>query len=261
MGVGRLCFTHRSPSNLKSEVLGGMLAGAAESRRRWGIDLYWLPLGAGANFVRLNGRVYEAIEATIQRRSRYDLYHSGLEVFVPEGRYTIEQTPARSFGEQRGVVGVGPIAAKWLAARVHIFRYELRRWRDGVIPDIDEAVESPVRLSDELAQARRLLELAPEVPFLVWGRDELHAGDMWNSNSQISWLLARTGIDVDSIKPPTGGRAPGWHAGLVAAGRQLAWRPESPAAIAHRKTTWQNQSSRTVFTSPGLRDTRRDGLG
>jgi hypothetical protein len=189
--------------------------------RRVGIDLYWLPLGAGGNFVRLNGRVYEAIEATFQRRPRYDLYHSALEVFVPEGRYTIEQTPASARGEGRGVVGVGPIGAKWLAARVHIFRYELRRWRDGVIPDINEAVESPVRLSDDLAQARRILELAPEVPLLVWGRDEIHVHEMWNSNSQISWLLARAGIDVESIKPPIGGRAPGWHAGLVAAGRQL----------------------------------------
>src|SRR5205823_6312382 len=100
---------------------------AAAKRYRSGIDLYWLPLGAGGNFVRLNGRVYEAIEATLQRRPKHDLYHSGLEVFVPEGRYTIEQTPASTHGEQRGVVGVGPIGAKWLAARVHVFRYELRR--------------------------------------------------------------------------------------------------------------------------------------
>ncbi|MGA8923824.1 MAG: hypothetical protein WB682_11820, partial [Candidatus Dormiibacterota bacterium] len=215
------------------------MAEAAANRYRSGIDLYWLPLGAGGNFVRLNGRVYEAIEATLQRRPKYDLYHSGLEVFVPEERYTIEQTPASAHGEQRGVVGIGPIGAKWLGARVHIFRYELRRWRNGVIPDINEAVGSPLRLSDDPAQARRVLELAPEAPFLVWGRDELRVRDMWNSNSQISWLLARAGIDVDSIKPPTGGRAPGWRAGLVAAGQHFAWRSETSAAIPEGRTTWQ----------------------
>jgi hypothetical protein len=91
------------------------MAEAAPHRFRSGIDLYWLPLGAGGNFVRLNGRVYEAIEATLQRRPKYDLYHSALEVFVPEGRFTIEQTPANAQGERRGVVGIGPIGAKWLA--------------------------------------------------------------------------------------------------------------------------------------------------
>ncbi len=28
-----------------------------------GVDLYWLPLGAGGHSVRLNGRVYEAVAA------------------------------------------------------------------------------------------------------------------------------------------------------------------------------------------------------
>jgi hypothetical protein len=32
---------------------------------RFGIDLYWFPLGAGGNFVRLNGRIYEAIKARL----------------------------------------------------------------------------------------------------------------------------------------------------------------------------------------------------
>jgi len=35
----------------------------------------------------------------------------------------------------------------------------------------------------------------------------------------IAWLIARTGLDVDGIKPPAGGRAPGWNAGLVVARR------------------------------------------
>lgn len=202
---------------------------------RFGIDLYWLPLGAGGNFVRLNGRIYEWIAAKLQGRPRCDLYHSGLEVLVPEGRYVIEQTPAVERGEDRGVVGVGPIGARWLSHRLPMFRYEFRRWLDGVIPDVGEAVDSPRRLSGSLADAYRLLELAPQVPFLLWGRDELGVHEMWNSNSQISWLLARTGLDADSIKPPAGGRAPGWKAGLVAAARGLSCASDGEDAMVVRK--------------------------
>src|SRR5205823_381088 len=32
------------------------------------IDLYWLPLGAEGHFVRLNGRLYEAVAARLGRR-------------------------------------------------------------------------------------------------------------------------------------------------------------------------------------------------
>jgi hypothetical protein len=45
---------------------------------------------------------------------------------------------------------------------------------------------------------------------------------MWNSNSLISWLIARSDLDVESVNPPSGGRAPGWHAGIVVAKRQRA---------------------------------------
>jgi hypothetical protein len=56
------------------------------ARSRASIDLYWLPLGAGGHSVRLNGRVYEAVAARLGRRPVSDLYHSALEVRVPEGR-------------------------------------------------------------------------------------------------------------------------------------------------------------------------------
>jgi len=193
--------------------------------REVGIDLYWLPLGAGGNFVRLNGRVYEAIKARLDRRPVCELYHSALVVQVPEGRYVVENTPViDDRGAERGVVAEGPVGARW-AGRLRMFRYELRRWRDGVIADIREAVDSPRRLSSDLRDARRILELMPEMPTLVWGRDELGAGEMWNSNSMISWLIARTGLDVDLIKPPAGGRAPGWNAGIVVATRAPAVAP------------------------------------
>ena len=45
--------------------------------------------------------------------------------------------------------------------------------------------------------------------WLGWGRDELHAGEMWNSNSLIAWLLARSGHHPDAIEMPARGRAPG----------------------------------------------------
>jgi hypothetical protein len=183
------------------------------------IDLYWLPLGAGGRFVRWNGRAYEAFMALWERRRPQDLYHSALEVTGPQGRFVIEMTPIPDAkGAERGVVAEGAVGSR-LAGHLRLFRYELRRWNDGAIPDVDEALAGPVHLSSGARDARRLLELMPEVPTLVWGRDELRAGEMWNSNSVVSWLLARAGLNTDTIRPPAGGRAPGWKAGLVAAKR------------------------------------------
>jgi len=189
-----------------------------------GVDLYWLPLGAGGHSVRLNGKVFEAVAARLGGRERCDLYDSALEVRVPEGRFVIEQAPAWSDGAQRGVVATGAVGAR-AAGRFRLFRYEIRRWRDGIIPDVAEAVESPQRLSDDPDCARRLLELVPQVPTPVWGRDEPCAGEMWNSNSFISWLIARSGLDVESIHPPLSGRAPGWRSGIVVARRQELHAP------------------------------------
>jgi hypothetical protein len=184
------------------------------------VDLYWLPLGAGGHSVRLNGRVFEAVAALLQRRAPCDLYHSALEVRVPAGRFVIEQTPIPDRnGAERGVVAEGAVGSRW-AGRLRIFRYEVRRWRGGIIPDIAEAVESPQRLTDDPGVAQRVLDLAPHVPPAVWGRDELAAGEMWNSNSIIAWLVASGGLPAESICPPAGGRAPGWHAGIVVAHRQ-----------------------------------------
>jgi hypothetical protein len=184
-----------------------------------GVDLYWLPLGAGGHFVRLNGRLYEAVSSRLARRPVCDLYHSALEVRVPDGRYVIESAPIRAGdGPERGVVAEGPVGSRW-AERMRIFRYELRFWRDGFIPDVAEAVDSPRRLTDDPERAQLLLALAPQIPTPVWGRDELRAGEMWNSNSVIAWLIALSGLDAEQIKPPEGGRAPGWHAGLVVARR------------------------------------------
>ena len=189
------------------------------SAHQTGIDLYWLPLGAGGHSVRWNGRIFEWVAAGLDRRDRCDLYHSALEVRVPEARFVIEQAPVHDWsGEERGVVAEGAVGARW-AGRFRIFRYEIRLWRGGHIPDVAEAVDSPRRLSDHEQVARRVLDVVPQVPTPVWGRDELGTGEMWNSNAVIAWVIARTGIDAESIQPPQRGRAPGWRAGVVVAQR------------------------------------------
>jgi hypothetical protein len=155
---------------------GDSLTGDVADRAAAAVDLYWLPLGAGGHFVRLNGRLYEALTARVQRRPAYNLYHSALQVEVPDGTFVIEQAPVHDWsGAGRGVVAEGPVGARW-AGRCRIFRYEIRLWPGGHIPDVAEAVNSPQRLSDDDHIARRVLEATGRVPTPVWGRDELHTG-------------------------------------------------------------------------------------
>jgi hypothetical protein len=176
----------------------------------------------------LNGRIFEAVVSRLEKRSAKDLYHSALVVRVPEGEFVIEMAwpiPAGD-GALRGVVVEGAVGSRWTRS-LRPLRYEIRRWRDGVIPDIDEAVNSPQRLTDDPLRAQRVLDLVSAVPTPVWGRDELQAGEMWNSNSLISWLIASSGLNVEAVNLPAHGRAPGWHAGLV-----VARRHETPPALA-----------------------------
>lgn len=102
--------------------------------------------------------------------------------------------------------------------------------RNGVIPDLACAIESPVRVSADPTVAGRVLELALSIPTPVWGRDELRAGEMWNSNSVTSWLLCRSGTDIRDIRPPGNGRAPGWDTGRTIAERVEA-EPERSRLI------------------------------
>lgn len=151
------------------------------------------------------------------RRDRRDLYHSALIVTTEDARWAIELGPEQK-GEHGRVAG-GSVGSVILGSS-RLFRYEARCWRDGMIPDIEEAVASPVHLSTDPVVAARIIELAPKIPTLVWGRDELGTGEMWNSNSVTSWLLERAGIDTSEIKLPTNGRAPGWQAGVIVAKRE-----------------------------------------
>jgi hypothetical protein len=182
------------------------------------VCLYWLPLGAGGRSVRWNGRVFERLVALREHRPPCDLYHAALTLTLAERRYVVEMAPEWSGDGDRGVVRSGPVGMARLG-RSRWFRYEVRLWRDGTIPDLDEAVGGPMHLATDPDRLRRLFEAAPHVPAATWGRDELGLGEMWNSNSVVSWLLAVSGHHVDTLAPPTGGRAPGWDAGLALARR------------------------------------------
>jgi len=156
-----------------------------------------------------------------ERRRPAPLFHAALEVEVDGVRTAIEMAPAWQARGERGVVATGPVGARW-AGRSILFRYEIRRWRGGRIPDLAFAVGGPQRISADRSVAEAILALVPAVPTPVWGRDELRAGEMWNSNSVIAWLLCRAGLDAAALAPPDGGRAPGWHAGVVVAARQTS---------------------------------------
>ena len=182
------------------------------------VELLWIPLGAGQHVVRISGRAFEALAAFLHRRPSCGLYHSALVVTVPAGRYVIEMTPVPDgHGDRRGVVAEGAVGSIWLGG-LRVFRYEIHRWQGGVIPDAAQATATTT-LPFAIADALRILDLVPSVPTPVWGRDELDAGEMWNSNSVTSWILHRGGIDTTHLAPPNGGRAPGWDAGLVVAAR------------------------------------------
>jgi hypothetical protein len=180
------------------------------------------PLGAGGQCVRFNGRAYERLVALREHRPPADLLHAALLLHHRGTTYAIEMGPVwnvRAAG--RGVLAEGPVADRRLG-RWRAFRYEIRCWPGGVIPDLAEAVAGPERVSSAPEAARAVLDVPGQAPRLTWGRDELGAGDMWNSNSLVAWALAVTGHDLTTIGPPAGGRAPGWRAGLVLASRQRA---------------------------------------
>jgi hypothetical protein len=186
------------------------------------LELYWIPLGAGNRTVQFSGRTFESLAARRDRRTPCDLYHSALVAMLGSDRYVIEMTPvpapARAAAD-RGVVGGGAVGTRW-AARLRIFRYEIRCWRNGCIPDLQYAVDGPVALTCDEPLVRAVVEGVPSVPTPTWGRDELRAGEMWNSNSVVAWILSATGLAANAGEPPARGRAPGWHAGVTIARRR-----------------------------------------
>lgn len=91
-----------------------------------GVDLYWLPLGAGSSYVRFNGRACERGVAQMSRRRRRDLYHAALEVTIGTRRSVVEIVPVPDGnGSRRGVVATGAIRSRY-AGVLRIFRHERR---------------------------------------------------------------------------------------------------------------------------------------
>src|SRR5688500_6594132 len=100
---------------MPAPVLRVRLRESMEASPTAAVDLYWIPLGAGGHCVRLNGRVYEAIEAARQHRPRCDLYHAALVVEVDGDRYTIEIAPSPDADEaSRGVIGTGAVGSRYI---------------------------------------------------------------------------------------------------------------------------------------------------
>src|SRR5215208_3258950 len=173
------------------------------------VDLYWIPLGAGGHSVRLNGKVYETLDAARRHRSRCDLYHTALVVELDGDRYTIELAPSPDGrGSSRGVVATGPVGTR-RAGRWRLFRYEVRRWHGGSIPDLDEAVGGPCRLSRDLEPPPHGRAPGWDAGFKVARRDArvagFHGGRVRSDRARVGWRCrmaevfpaGRIGIDLN----------------------------------------------------------------
>lgn len=181
------------------------------------VVLLWMPVGAGGHVVVHTSRWWERARAARAHRKPQPLFHAALDVLLPEAGYVIEMAPVWGVpAADRGVVATGPVGWAPLGFS-RLFRYEVRCWRDGLLPDRAWAADPPVVLELGVARTRLVRDLAASVPRYTWGTDPLGIGDMWNSNSLVSWLLTRAGVDTAALVPPDGGTAPGWRAGILAA--------------------------------------------
>lgn len=152
--------------------------------------------------MRGSGRLYEAMVATLHHRARLDPYHSASIVQWNNQAFAIEMAPAWAVhAPDRGVTGAGPVGMpSW--GRARLFRYEIRCWPDGAIPDVADAVDSPRRVSTNETKAdaysnRRPPSLPPpaaatsktgERPV---GLGEGLAGDHWTGPTVMA-ILPRT---------------------------------------------------------------------
>ena len=165
--------------------------------------------------MRFNGHLCAPRKTCLERRRPCEVRHSALQIQVPEGRFVVAQTPVpRLSVERRGVVAEGAVGASW-AGRFRIFRYEIRLWRNGHIPDVAEAVDSPQRLNSDETLCVARARPGVEVPTPVWGRMGCDR-EMWNWKA----ITASTSTAAGSRLVDTasrGGPPPGSRAGVTAA--------------------------------------------
>lgn len=201
--------------------------GAVDAESTDRAELWWLPVGAGGVVVARTSRWWELLSARHDRRAPQQLVHAALELFTDGGRFVIEMTP--QWGQPQdasGVVVTGPVGLRALG-RFRLFRYEVRAWPEGILPDRAYAVAPPTVITLGRTRAHALLDALPDIPRHTWGRVVPPTGDMWNSNSLIAWALCRAGIDAMTLTPPVGCRAPGWAAGVAAGSQQQHTQPTS----------------------------------
>ena len=107
-------------------------------------------MGAGQHAVRRSTRVFEHLDARRHHRPQRTLYHAALEVQLDAERWTVEMAPAWAAARPatHGVTATGPVGFRRLGAS-RLFRYEVRVWRDGSVPDLDFAVGDPVHVATD----------------------------------------------------------------------------------------------------------------
>ena len=156
----------------------------------------------------------QAMELTVARKTvsgyTYDIGQGGL-AFIAETLPGAGPLSVRL--SEKGLVFKGKLVGQLSAGKPGLFRYQMRCIRAETLPD-EAWVFSTSRLSSDCSLADRTVLAAGDVPPLTWGRRPRGCSEMWTSDSAISWLLRRVGIDAAAIKIPEGGRAPGWQAGL-----------------------------------------------
>ncbi len=159
----------------------------AQQRAPASVDLYWLPLGAGGRVVRWCGRLYESWAAWREHRDRAALFHAGLMLRLDDTAFAVEMGPVWNVTEpDRGVLLEGP-SARGGSAVSGLPATRCGAGRAATFPDLARRCD-PVRTTHEPGTVAGRPGRAPAAAAAhTWGRDELGAGEMWNSNSAVAW--------------------------------------------------------------------------